>query len=136
MIIQLDKYQNKNRDKDTETEEHMEQFITYIDENVEKLQQEEKALAASDRKDEANLVKIRINVYGICKTVFGVAEKQSAGELLKEDYPKRLTKLSENWKVSYEKAKEHNDVEKVVIEELKLQTLEEVKDKFLELWGK
>lgn len=114
----------------------MEQLITYIDETVTKLQQEERELAASDRKDESNLTKIRINVYGICKTLFEVSAKQKIKEELKEDYPKRLTKLYENWKLSYEKAKEHNDVEKVVIEELKLQTLEEVKNKFMELWEK
>lgn len=118
------------------TEEKMEQFITYIDETVTKMQQEEKELAASDRKDESNLTKIRINVLGICKTLFEVSAKQNTGEALREDYPKRLTKLSENWKISYEKAKEHNDVEKEVIEELKLQTLEEVKKKFMELWEK
>ncbi len=109
----------------------MEQFITYIDETTAKLQQEERELAATDRKDESNLMKIRINVYGICKTLFEVSRKQNAGEALKEDYLKRLTRLPENWKISYEKAKEHNDVEKIVIEEIKLQTLEEVKNEFL-----
>lgn len=124
------------RKNNAETEEKMEQLITYIDETVTKLQQEERELAASDRKDESNLTKIRINVYGICKTLFEVSAKQKIKEEWKEDYPKRLTKLYENWKLSYEKAKEHNDVEKVVIEELKLQTLEEVKNKFMELWEK
>ena len=114
----------------------MEQFITYIDGATAKLQQEERELAATDRKDESNLTKIRINVYGICKTLFEVSCKQNIDEALKEDYLKRLTKLAENWKISYEKAKEHNDLEKVVIEELKLQTLEEVKNKFMELWEK
>lgn len=124
------------RKNNAETEEKMEQLITYIDETVTKLQQEERELAASDRKDESNLTKIRINVYGICKTLFEVSAKQKIKEEWKEDYPKRLTKLYENWKLSYEKAKEHNDVEKVVIEELKLQTLEEVKNKFMELGEK
>lgn len=118
----------------TEWENTMEQFITYIDEVTAKLQQEERELAATDRKDESNLVKVRINVYGICKTLFEVARKLNTSEGLKEDYLKRLTTLSENWKISYEKAKTHNDVEKVVIEELKLGTLDEVKNKFMEFW--
>ena len=41
----------------------MELFTAYIDQSVNDLAQEEKSLAGSDRKDESNLVKIRINVY-------------------------------------------------------------------------
>lgn len=52
---------------------------------------------------------------------------------MREDYLQRLEKLPENWRVSLEKAREHNDVEKAVIEEIKLQTLEEIKNKYEEL---
>lgn len=113
----------------------MEQFIKYIDESVDQLQQEEKELCASDRKDEANLVKIRMNVYEICKTIFNVVKKTKEGNELKDTYLQKLTNLPQNWIVSYEKAKEHKDTTKVVIEEIKLETLETVKKKFIESWG-
>ena len=111
----------------------MEQFIIYIDETTLKLQQEEKELIVSDRKDEANLIKIKINVCGICKTLYNVASKQTSKDALIEDYIKRLTKLSEEWKISYERAKEHDDIEKIVVEEAKLEVMEAVKNKFIKL---
>lgn len=111
-----------------------ETFINYIDECTEKLLQEEKKLAASDRKDEANLVKIRINVYGICKIYFETESKNKSGKELQEVYPQRLERLSEPWKISLEKAKEHEDTKKAVIEEIKLETLEDIKNHFVKLW--
>lgn len=111
-----------------------EQFIAYINDSVAKFLQEEKSLAESDRKDESNLVKIRINVYGICKSIYESFAKIKEGEAFQEEYVRKLTDLSQSWKTSYEKAKEHHDVEKIVIEEIKIQALEEIKNKFLEIW--
>lgn len=54
-------------------------------------------------------------------------------EKLREDYLGYLTRIPENWKASYEKAKEHEDTEKLVIEEIKLEVLQTIKDKFEEL---
>ena len=47
-------------------------------------------------------------------------------------YLKKLEELPKNWKESLEKAKIHGDVEKQVIEETKINALEEIKEKFLE----
>jgi len=108
----------------------MEEFISYMNQKTELLSQEEKYLAASDRKDESNLVKIRINVYGICKTFFEVTNREAAGEEGKALYLEKLEKLSEPWKEALKKAKEHEDIQKAVIEEIKLETLEEIKLQF------
>ena len=113
----------------------MEQFITYIDQSVNALLQEEKSLAASDRKDESNLVKVRINVYGICKSIYGVFSNMTENSEWKADYIQKLENLEQSWRSSYTKAKEHDDVKKAVIEEIKLQTLEEVKNKFMTVEG-
>ena len=107
------------------------QFIAYIDQAVNALVQEEKDLAASDRKDESNLVKIRINVYGICKSIYGVFSNMTGNRGWKSDYLQKLENMEQSWKSSYIKAKEHDDVKKAVIEEIKLQTLAEVKNKFM-----
>lgn len=109
----------------------MNQFITYIDQSVKALVQEEKSLAASDRKDESNLVKIRINVYGICKSMYGVFCSRGENSRWRADFLQKLENMEQSWRSSYEKAKEHDDVKKAVIEEMKLQTLEEVKIKFM-----
>lgn len=46
-----------------------------------------------------------------------------------------MESIPQNWKTSYENAKAHNDVEKIVIEEIKFQTLDLIANKFNELWG-
>lgn len=111
----------------------MNEFITYIDQTVLELQEKEQELASTDRKDEANLIKVQINVYGICKTVYETLGKNGQNEEFTVDYLKRMNGIVSNWREAYEKAKKHNDVEKRVIEELKLQAFETVKKKFMDL---
>lgn len=113
----------------------MEQFMTYVDQSVNGLLLEEKRLADSDRKDESNLVKIKINVYGICKSIYGVFQKQYGEAERNGHYLKKLDELVQSWQISHAKAKEHDDVKKAVIEEIKIQTLEEIKNKFIETEG-
>ena len=110
-----------------------EQFRIYIDETVNALQEKERALAQSDRKDEADMVKIQINIYGICKTIYDVVCGTCAPEKVKEVYLQKLEDLPDNWKKSLEKAKAHEDIEKIVVEELKLEALFAVKKRFQEL---
>ena len=114
----------------------MNEFIAYIDELIEKYQEQENELIAAERKDEANFAKIRINICDICKTLYGASEKivQAKGvateEAFKEEYLRQLTRLPENWKMSLERAKEHGDSTKIVIEEIKLETLQMIRDKY------
>lgn len=117
----------------------MNEFLTYIDKLVVKYQAEEEMLIKMDRKDEANFAKIRVNICEICKTLYGASMKMAQSrerenvdinEAFKEEYFRQLTRLLENWKISYEKAKEHGDASKIVIEEIKLETLQMVLDKY------
>lgn len=112
----------------------MKRFIEYIDKSVEQLQQEEKMLATTDRKDESNLVKIRINVYGICKSDYQVFAQSKANEELKSTYLKKLDSLAVGWQEARDKAQKFQAVDKVVIEEIKLQTLADIRLEFLEIW--
>lgn len=43
---------------------------------------------------------------------------------------RQLTRLPENWKNSYQKAKAHSDVQKILIEETKLEMLQIIKEKY------
>jgi hypothetical protein len=109
----------------------MNKFIEYIDQAVERLQREEKMLAATDRKDESNLVKIRINVYGICKSIYRVFAQSKLGDSLKSAYLDKLDSLAVGWQESKNKAQEFNAVDKMIIEDIKLQTLANVRLEFL-----
>lgn len=114
----------------------MKEFITYLSNSIENAGKKEQELISSERKDEANLQKIRANIYGICHTIFEVVLKSKSGEELEKEYTSKLDNLPKNWVESYEKAKVHNDVEKILIEETKLEVLKEVRAKFNELWRK
>lgn len=112
----------------------MNRYVEYIDQAVEQLQQEEKILAATDRKDESNLVKIRINVYGICKSIYQVFAQSKTGENLKSTYLEKVDSLAVGWQESKNKAQEFQVTDKVVIEEIKLQALAELRLEFLKCW--
>ena len=107
----------------------MNEFLMYLNNSIEAAQKKEQELIVTERKDEANLQKIRANIYGICLTVIQVIAKEKSGEELWKEYINRIDNISKNWVESYEKAKLHQDVEKILIEETKFQVLSEVKEK-------
>lgn len=103
----------------------MEQFMAYLDEQAVRLREESRQLAADHRRDEGDLVKIRANVYGICKSVLQVQGREKAKVV--------LTGLHDTWSKHLETAREHDDVKQAVIEEIKLETLAEVRAKLEEV---
>lgn len=111
----------------------MEPFINYINKAIEEVNRVEAELVQSERKDEANLQRIRSNVYGICLTVFQVVSKSHEGATLQKEYINKLNAIAKNWEPAYEKAKAYGDVEKLLIEEIKMEVMQEAKEKFLEL---
>lgn len=110
-------------------------FTEYIDNKIVKLKNEEAELQNADRKDEANFAKIKINICEICKTLYNVSQKEPDGQNAREFFLQKLDKLSLEWKASLEKAKEFDDIEKTVIEEIKLEILEEIRKKYTEVSG-
>ena len=111
----------------------MSKFLEYLDTTVIELKKDEKERINTNRKDEANFIKIKINICDICKTIYNVSARANSGVALRDEYIRQLTRLPENWKMSLEKAKEHGDAEKVVIEETKLEMLQMIRAKFEEL---
>ena len=107
-------------------------FVDYIDKKIQDLKNEEMLLEKENRKDEADFSKIKINICEICKTLYNVSKKAPNGQNAKEFYVQKLEKVSVEWNASKDKAKEHNDIEKVIIEELKLEVLNDVKQKYME----
>ena len=109
------------------------EFLKYLEQSIEDLKAEEKDLVEKDRKDEANFARIKMNIYGIAKTYYDVVKKSCGETDFVQNYLKKISVLPKNWETSYEKAKEHQDVENIVVEELKLQTLETILNKIQEV---
>lgn len=98
-------------------------FQKYINEKISECQEQEAALIAEERKDEANMWKIKSNIYEIFQTLMKVSVQQNASggwAAVCESFEEKADRVPSNWKSSYEKAKLHNDVEKILVEEEKL----------------
>ena len=114
----------------------IETFTAYLDDAIAHCAEQEKALIADERKDEAIFEKIRANVYNIYRTILGVAV-QNCGEdadKIRERFMKQLEHIPASWNASYEAAKQHNDAAKVQIEEIKLAVVQEIKTEFAKIW--
>lgn len=116
--------------------EQQRKFESYLDEQIAACKQRSKLLAEDDRMDEVNFEKVRVNVFEIFKTILSVAESVCG----KDDLAKRhfflqkAEQIPTSWTTSYEKAKQNGDVKKMLIESIKLDTIQEIKDMCMQIW--
>jgi hypothetical protein len=98
-----------------------------------------------ERQDEAILVKVKLNVVDIFSTLFNTSYKKviktsnKPDEIFKdlgEVYLDFFDKIPAPWREKYSKAKERDLVLDYVIEEIKINTAEEIKQSFVELYDK
>ena len=113
----------------------MNEFKEYIETKIMELAAESKNLDENYRQDDAVFVKIKANVYDVCKTVFSVFEKTKKESSLYNDYINKQYEFEKTWSDSADKAKEFGDAKKLVAEEAKLEALADIKAKFIELWS-
>ena len=101
-----------------------EKYLAYIDDRIAEHNKIGEQYKADDRKDEADLEKIKANIYEIFRTLFLNDIKQLEGKDLGNnkdigiynEYLHRFDTIPTNWKVALDKAKEHGDITKQVIE--------------------
>ncbi|MBQ1840785.1 MAG: hypothetical protein II128_05555 [Atopobiaceae bacterium] len=114
----------------------MEELMRELEAKVAKATQSAAALKAEDRIDDANLEKIRANVYGIFVSVLQAAAKQSSDEAERRAFFERnLERIPSGWRIARDKAEERGDTVRLVQEDVKLAALDEVEQAFRELWG-
>ena len=106
----------------------MNDFIGYLTGRIEAGRKEIAALEREGRKDDADFVKVRVNIYDICKTVTNaLISRPGAGE---EAVKAQFARFRTEWGAALEKAKEHDDARNIVIGETKLEALEDVTTHF------
>lgn len=112
------------------------EFLEYLELSLKSSEEEIKELSGEDRNDEANHAKVKANIFQIFKTVFlGVANQKALNkEEVKNLFQAKMESIPSNWKKSLENARTFDDMEKAMIEEIKLQTLEEIRNTFLRIW--
>ena len=117
-------------------DEQQRKFESYLDEQITACKRRSQLLAEDDRMDEGNFEKVRANVYEIFKTILSVAERICGGDdsAKRAFFVQKAEQLPAGWRASYAKAKQNGDIEKMHIESIKLDTIQEIKDMCMQLW--
>lgn len=121
--------------------EFKEKYISYIDKNLAELNRLIETYKADNRKDEANLEKVKANIYEVFRIIFLSDLKQleeknivdANNQSIYEGLLKRFDTIQATWRISLDKATEHGDITRQVIEENKLAVAEKLKSEFLSL---
>ncbi len=117
-------------------EEKVKALDMYFESKMKACAGSSKRLLGDDRTDEGTFEKIKGNIYEIFQTVLSAAVKNSKEDAgaVRDFFEAKLEEIPQNWKLSYEKAKAHGDVEKMQIETIKLDTAREIKGEFTKIW--
>jgi len=114
----------------------MEELRKALEAKVAEAAQSAAALTAEDRIDDANLEKIRGNVYGIFVSVLQAGEKQSSDDATRRMFfVRNLERIPSGWRIARQKAEERGDTVRLVQEDVKLAALDEVEQAYHKLWG-
>ena len=114
----------------------MDKLIEALEAKAAEAAQSAAALVAEDRRDDANLEKIRGNVYGIFVSVLQAAAKQSSDGAAQRSFLEgNLERIPSGWRVARAKAEERGDTVRLVQEDVKLAAVDEVWQAYRELWG-
>ncbi len=117
-------------------EQKVSKLNRYFEEQIAMCNQRNKKLLDDERTDEATFEKVKANVYDIFRTIFSVAVKTSKGEpdAVRRFFVQKIEQIPSSWVTAYDKAKQHNDTVKMCLEEIKLDTIGEIKENFAKTW--
>lgn len=121
-------------------EKILEKYYDIINQEKAECEKEIQFLMTDDRMDEANIAKIRLNVYDIMKTITKIpyqaackAKEDEQVEILKREYLLMNERIPGAWKVKLAKAKERDEADEILIEETKLTVATHLLERFLEI---
>lgn len=118
------------------TEQKILKMNSYFEEKIALCARRNKELLAGERKDEADFEKIRANVYDIFRTVLSAAVKNGGGDAdaVRIFFDRKIGQIPAGWAAAYSKAKEHDDAIQMCIEQIKLDTVDEIRQCFAKIW--
>jgi hypothetical protein len=117
-------------------EQKVSKLNSYFEGQIALCGQRNKELLADERMDEATFEKVKANVYDIFRTILSVAVKTCKGDpgAVQRFFVQKAEQIPSNWIAAYDKAKQHNDVVKMQIEQIKLDTIHEIRENFAKIW--
>ena len=109
----------------------MREFIAYLESRISEGKEEIITLEADGRKDDAIFARVRTNIYDVCRTVSqALADRPGAGI---SAVKVQLERFRMSWSAALEKAKLHDDINAVAVEETKLAALDDIISHFPEV---
>ena len=107
-------------------------YRSYINEQKASLAASIRQLEKEERQDEANHAKIRLNIVTVFESLLSADQAYCKGdqEAFFKRYEGRFTSIPASWQANLEKARTHGDASAQLIEEVKLQTANELHDVF------
>lgn len=111
-----------------------ENYLIFLNKKQENLKKNIEDLQKQECVDEANLQKIRLNIVEIFYKMFNISLSDSP-VALKEKYLSFFDKITEPWHINKEKALEFGKESEAIIEELKIQEAEELKNQFKDYYN-
>ncbi len=93
-------------------------------------------LNGDGRTDEAIFEKVKANIYDVFRTVLSVAVKTGNGDAdaVKTFFVQRAEQIPAGWAAALEKAREHHDIVRMQTEQIKLDTIHEIREEFIKIW--
>lgn len=118
-------------------EEKQMEFVAWLDKQIAACGKRQEELLADDCADESDFEKIKANIYDIFRTIFSVALRNGNGDAdaVNHFFLLKMEEIPSNWKMSYDKAKQHDDVHKMQIEEIKLDAVRDIRAAFERIQG-
>lgn len=112
--------------------ERLMSYRAFLVHEKEKLTRQIAELESQGRQDEANLTKIRLNIFGVFETVAAVDEKAAASwEDFCLRYEPRFDTLTAPWSARLQNAVRNSDSFTRFTEEIKLSTAQQIHTEFL-----
>ena len=109
----------------------MEKFISYLDSKIREGKAKTAELQTKGSSDDADFMKVRTNIYEICKTVsLALANRPGAGAGAVKT---QLERFRTEWGTALEKARQYNNTRGIAVEEIKLTALEDIMAHFEEV---
>lgn len=99
-------------------------MLNYFEEQIRRCEEQEQQRITEDRKDEANLQKIRANIFRVFQSVYKRSLKEAQPEVF---FRKKLETIPQNWREAYEKASIQEDAVSLLIEQTKLEAAKEIR---------
>ena len=111
----------------------MNEFITYLESRIEEDKAEIVKLNAEDRRDDADFARVRTNIYEVCKSVSQTLLNRPGDG--KAAVRAQFERFRTGWGAALEKAKQHDDIGGIAVEEIKLAALADITARFEEVTG-